>query len=70
MMRVNRSSKAGVQSVPFFVLIEGKNHSTSTVKVLKASTCAACLSNNAVWTVRWVPLLASMPDVGGLGGGG
>lgn len=68
MMRVNRSAKTAVQSVTCFFLKNGRNQSSANVKVLKAPTGTAGLSNN-MWTVPRVPVLSSVPDAGaGVGG--
>ena len=44
MMRVERSTKPDVQSVPCFFLNNGYNHPSSAVKVIKASTGGIRLS--------------------------
>ena len=67
MMRVHRSTKSAVQSVPCFFLNNGRNHSTAAVKVLRASTGFACISKDVVWTVPRVPLLPPVPAAGGGG---
>lgn len=49
MMRVIRSTKSDVQSVECFYLNNGRTHSTSTVKLLKASMEGVCYTNDIVW---------------------
>ena len=69
MMRVNRRTKMDPQSVRCYYLNSGSNHSSTTVKVIKAATGAVCYTNNVAWTVPRQPLYRSTPlDVRGEGG--
>lgn len=68
-MRVNRSAKIDRQSVEVYYLNSGYNHSSSTVKVLRASTGAINMTKNVVWTVPRFRVLP-LPPPDGEGGSG
>ena len=57
MMRVERSTKSDVQSVPCFFLNNGYNHPSSAVKVIKASTGGIRYTSDVVWTAPRGPVV-------------